>query len=115
MLFRSEVDLAFDARPDLLQQNGYVHAGVVAAVADSATGYAAFTLAPAGADVLSVEYKINLLAPARAPAFVARGRVVRAGRTLTVCRADVFGLEAGGPAEALVATLQSTIIVLPAR
>jgi len=110
-----EVDLAFDARPDLLQQNGFVHAGVVAAVADSANGYAALTLAPAGTDVLAVEFKINLLAPAQAASFVARGRVLRAGRTLTVCRADVFGLEAGATAEALVATMQSTIIVLPAR
>lgn len=110
-----EVDLAFDARPDLVQQNGFVHAGVVAAVADSANGYAAFTLAPAGTDVLAVEFKINLLAPARAASFVARGRVLRAGRTLTVCRADVFGLASGGPAEGLVATMQSTIIVLPAR
>jgi len=108
-----EVDLAFDARPDLLQQNGYLHAGVVAAVADSANGYAAFTLAPPGTDVLAVEFKINLLAPARAASFVARGRVLRAGRTLTVCRADVWGLD--GPAEALVATMQSTILVRPLR
>ena len=113
-----EVDLAFAARPDLVQQNGFVHAGALAAVADSANGYAAFTLAPAGTDVLAVEFKINLLTPARAPRFVARGRVLRAGRTLTVCRADVFGLgeaAGGAPAETLVATMQSTIIVLPAR
>ena len=108
-----EVDLAFDARPDLLQQNGYLHAGVVAAVADSANGYAAFTLAPAGTDVLAVEFKINLLAPARAASFVARGRVLRAGRTLTVCRADVWGSD--GTEETLVATMQSTIIVRPLR
>jgi uncharacterized protein (TIGR00369 family) len=114
-----EVDLAFDARPDLLQQNGYLHAGAVAAVADSANGYAAFTLAPAGTDVLAVEFKINLLAPARAPSFVARGRVLRAGRTLTVCRADVWGLDGmaggSGPVEDLVATMQSTILVRPLR
>jgi uncharacterized protein (TIGR00369 family) len=112
-----EVDLAFDARPDLLQQNGFVHAGVVAAVADSANGYAAFTLAPAGTDVLAVEFKINLLSPARAASFIARGRVLRAGRTLTVCRADVFGREAGAgeAGETLVATMQSTIICRPPR
>lgn len=110
-----EVDLAFDLRADLVQQNGFVHAGAIAAVADSACGYAAFTLAPAGADVLAVEFKINLLAPARAPRFVARGRVVRAGRTLTVCRADVFGLPDTGGDETLVATMQSTIIVLASR
>ena len=109
-----EVDLAFALRPELTQQNGFLHAGAVAAVADSACGYAAFTLAPAGTDVLAVEFKINLLAPARAPSFVARGRVVRAGRTLTVCRADVVGLGDDGT-ETLVATMQSTIIVLPNR
>lgn len=109
-----EVDLEFAARPEFTQQNGFVHAGVLAAVADSANGYAAFTLAPAGTDVLAVEFKINLLTPARAPSFVARGRVLRAGRTLTVCRADVFGIEADG-GETLVSTMQSTIIIRPAR
>jgi uncharacterized protein (TIGR00369 family) len=109
-----EVDLAFAARPDLVQQNGFVHAGVLAAIADSACGYAAFSLAPAGCDVLAVEFKINLLAPARAPRFVARGRVLRAGRTLTACRADVFGIDDGG-AETLVAAMQSTIIVRSVR
>jgi len=107
-----EVDLAFAARPDLVQQNGFLHAGVLAAIADSACGYAAFTLGPAGCDVLAVEFKINLLAPARAPRFVARGRVLRAGRTLTACRADVFGIADDG-AETLVAAMQSTIIVRP--
>jgi acyl-coenzyme A thioesterase PaaI-like protein len=66
------------------------------------------------ANVLAVEFKINLLTPARAPSFVARGRVLRAGRTLTVCRADVFGIEADG-GETLVATMQSTIIIRPGR
>lgn len=108
-----EVDLGFAARPDLTQQNGFVHAGALAAVADSANGYAAFTLAAPGTDVLAVEFKINLLAPARAPRFVARGRVIRAGRMLTVCRADVFGVPADGGVEALVATMLSTIIVRP--
>lgn len=110
-----EVDLAFEAQPDLLQQNGFVHAGVLAAVADSANGYAALTLAPPGTDVLAVEFKINLLAPARAASFVAQGRVLRAGRTLTVCRADVFDREGGAGGGVLVATMQSTIIVRPLR
>lgn len=105
-----EVDLGFASRPDLVQQNGFLHAGVLAAVADSANGYAAFTLAPAGTDVLAVEFKINLLSPARAPRFEARGRVLRAGRTLTVCQADVFGLTENGDEER-VATMLSTIIV----
>jgi uncharacterized protein (TIGR00369 family) len=109
-----EVDLEFAASPELIQQNGLVHAGVLAAVADSANGYAACTLAPAGTDVLAVEFKTTLLTPARAPSFVARGRVLRAGRTHTVCRADEFGIEADG-GETLVATMQSTIIIRPGR
>jgi uncharacterized protein (TIGR00369 family) len=102
--------LPFDER--FCQQNGYMHAGAIASVADSANGYAAYTLAPAGTDVLAVEFKINLLAPARAEGFLARGRVLRAGRTLTVCQADVVTTGSGG--EALVATMLSTIMVRPA-
>jgi uncharacterized protein (TIGR00369 family) len=104
-----EVDLAlpFDAR--FTQQNGFMHAGAVASVADSANGYAAFTLAPAGADVLAVEFKISLLAPAVGEGFLAAGRVLRAGRTLTVCQADVFTTGAGE--RVLVATMLSTIMV----
>jgi uncharacterized protein (TIGR00369 family) len=73
------VDLRLPFAPGLCQQNGYVHAGVIASVADSANGYAAFTLAPPGTDVLAVEFKINLLAPAQGSYFVAHGRVVRPG------------------------------------
>src|SRR5262245_47388830 len=88
-----DIALGFDER--LTQQHGFLHAGVVAAVADSACGYAALTLMDADAAVLSVEVKLNLLEPAAGERFVARGRVVRSGRTLTVCRADVaaFGDE----------------------
>jgi uncharacterized protein (TIGR00369 family) len=112
-----EVDLAAPFAPQFSQQNGFWHAGAVASLADSANGYAAFTLAPAGTDVLAVEFKINLLAPAVGDRFVARGRVVRPGRTLTVCHADVFAeTDAGGggasePARNLVATMSSTLIV----
>ena len=91
------------------QQNGFMHAGAIASLADSACGYAAFTLAPAGSDVLAVEFKINLLAPARAPEFEARARVIRSGRTLSTCLAEVWGLD--GSQELLVATMMSTIIV----
>lgn len=91
------------------QQNGFMHAGAIASLADSACGYAAFTLAPAGSDVLAVEFKINLLAPARAPEFEARARVIRSGRTLSTCIAEVWGLDNGD--ELLVATMMSTIIV----
>jgi uncharacterized protein (TIGR00369 family) len=104
-----EVDLRLPNSPALCQQNGYVHAGAIASVADSANGYAAYTLAPAGTDVLAVEFKINLLAPARGSHFVACGRVVRPGRTLTVCLAEVFAHDGVQPA--LIATMLSTIII----
>lgn len=108
-----EVHLTMPYSPAWCQQNGYLHAGALASLADSANGYAAYTLAPVDTDVLAVEFKINLLAPARAPDFLARGRVLRAGRTLTVCSADVFAIE--GTARSLIATTLSTIIVRPQR
>jgi uncharacterized protein (TIGR00369 family) len=103
------VDLTapYDAR--FAQQNDFWHAGAVASLADSANGYAAFSLAPPGTDVLAVEFKINLLAPAQGEHFRAEGRVVRPGRTLTVCLAEVFGVT--GKESTLVATMLSTIIV----
>lgn len=104
-----EVDLRLPFSPQFTQQNGYLHAGAIASVADSANGYAALTLAPPDSDVLAVEFKINLLAPARGTAFVAKGRVLRSGRTLTVCVADVTTADEAEPA--LVATMLSTIIV----
>jgi len=100
-----EVDVSVPFAPAHCQQNGFLHAGVLASVADSACGYAALTLAAPGQDVLAVEFKINLLRPARAARFVARARVLRAGRTLTVSRADVLGEEGE-----LVATMLSTVI-----
>ncbi len=103
-----EVHLAFPFDTRFCQQNGFMHAGAIASVADSANGYAAFTLAPPDTDVLAVEFKINLLAPARGEGFVACGRVVRPGRTLTVCQADVFTT---GSQRTLIATMLSTIIV----
>ena len=105
------VDLTAPYDPRFSQQNGFWHAGAVASLADSANGYAAFSLAPAGTDVLAVEFKINLLAPAEGEAFRAEGRVLRPGRTLTVCRADVFGIS--GDDSRLVATMLSTIIIRP--
>ena len=103
-----EVEIAIDSRADLLQQNGLVHAGVLTSIADSACGGAALTLMPPGSDVLSIEFKVNLLAPAAAPSFVARARVLRAGKTITVCRADVFGID--GDDESLVATMLGTMM-----
>jgi uncharacterized protein (TIGR00369 family) len=106
-----EVHLALPFATQFCQQNGFMHAGAIAAVADSANGYAAYTLAPPDTDVLAVEFKINLLAPARGEEFLACGRVLRAGRTLTVCQAEVFTTGATG--RTLIATMLSTIIVRP--
>jgi uncharacterized protein (TIGR00369 family) len=106
-----EVHLALPFAPQLCQQNGFVHAGAIASVADSASGYAAYTLAPPDTDVLAVEFKLNLLAPARGEGFIACARVLRAGRTLTVCQTDVFATGAGE--RTLIATMLSTVIVRP--
>jgi uncharacterized protein (TIGR00369 family) len=102
------VDIALPYRDDLTQQNGYLHAGILTTVADSACGYAAYTLMPAGADVLSVEFKVNLLRPAAGEMFVAEARVVKAGATLTVTRCDVYGRAA--EEAKLVATMLATMI-----
>lgn len=107
-----EVHLSAPYSAQFTQQNGFWHAGAIASLADSANGYAALTLASSGTDVLAVEFKINLLAPAKAASFVAKGQVLRPGKTLTVCRADVWGVDPGSPI--LVATMLSTIIIRPA-
>ena len=99
-----EVEIELPFRPDLLQQTGTLHAGVLAALGDTACGYAALTLMPEGAEVWSVEFKINLLAPAAGRRIVALGRVVRSGRTLSVCAADV------STDERVVATMTGTVI-----
>ena len=119
-LMPGEVDLAAPYSPGFAQQNGFWHAGAVASLADSANGYAAFSLAPPGSDVLAVEFKINLLAPAQGAGFVACGRVIRPGRTLTVCQADVFAdgddeIARGDAGRILVATMSSTLIIRAAR
>ena len=101
-----EIELPF--RDDLTQQHGFFHAGIVATIADSAGGYAAFTLMPAGSSVLSVEYKINLVAPADGERLVAGGQVVGPGRTLTVCDLEVHVL--GGGARTLCARGMQTLI-----
>jgi uncharacterized protein (TIGR00369 family) len=84
------VEIEIPARDDLTQQDGLIHAGIVTTILDSACGYAAFTLMPADASVLSVEFKVNLLAPATGAMVTARAEVKRYGRTLTVCTADAF-------------------------
>lgn len=106
---RVEIELPF--REELTQQHGFLHAGVVSAVLDSACGYAAFSLMPVGSEVLSVEFKVNLLAPAKGERLVARAAVKRAGRTITVCTADAFAVRGG--TEHLVSTMQATMIRRP--
>jgi len=100
-------------REDLTQQHGFLHAGTIAAVADSACGYAALTLMPSDAAVLSIEFKVNMLAPAQGESIVARAEVIRAGRTIAVCRADVHAATAG--VEKLVAAMQGTMMVVTGR
>ena len=102
------VDIELPFREDLTQQNGYIHAGIITTVADSACGYAAYTLMPAGSEVLSVEFKVNLLRPAGGEIFVAEARVLKAGKTLTVTRCDVYGRT--GEEAKLVATMLATMI-----
>jgi uncharacterized protein (TIGR00369 family) len=92
------------------QQHGFVHGGVVGMIADSAAGYAAMSVVPASASVLTVEYKMNLVAPADGEQLIARGKVVRPGRTLIVTQAEVFALKDGQ--ETLCALMQQTIMVM---
>lgn len=100
-------------RQDLTQQHGYIHAGIVSAIADSAGGYADFTLFPADSSVLTVEYKINLLAPAAGERLVAVGEVVKHGRTLAISRGEVHA--ENGERRTLCAIMQQTLIVLAGR
>ena len=95
------------------QQHGFVHGGVVGMIADSAAGYAAMTVVPDDASVLTVEYKMNLMAPADGDVIIARGRVVRPGRTLIVTQAEVFAVKQGQPKAC--ALMQQTIMVMPGK
>jgi uncharacterized protein (TIGR00369 family) len=104
------VEIAIRPHAGISQQHGFVHAGALSAIADSAAGYAALTLMPAGTGVLSAEFKINLLAPAVGERIVARGRVVKAGRTLTVAQSEVFAESRGQ--EKLVAVLTATLMTV---
>ena len=90
-----ECEIRLPYRPELSQQHGYFHGGIIGTIADSAGGYAAFTLMPADSSVLTVEYKMNLLAPGDGDALIARGRVLKSGRSLVVVRVDVTALKSG--------------------
>jgi uncharacterized protein (TIGR00369 family) len=108
-----EIAIELPVRDALTQQHGSVHAGAITSVLDSAAGYAAFSLMPAGAAVVSVEFKVNLLEPARGERIVARGRVIRPGRTLFVCVSEAWAYT--GERETLVAALQGTMMCLVGR
>lgn len=107
------VEIVMPTSLSVSQQHGFVHAGAVASIADSAAGYAALTLMPPDAGVLTVEFKINLLAPAVGNRIVARGRVVKAGRTITLAQTDVFAENRGQ--EKLVAVLTATLMTMQGR
>jgi uncharacterized protein (TIGR00369 family) len=104
------VEISLTYRSDLTQQHGYVHAGIITTIADSACGYAAYTLMPPNSDVLAVEFKVNLMRPAKGDTFVARAEVIKSGRTLTVVRADVHAIT--GDQRELVAIMQGTMMRL---
>ncbi len=106
-----EAEISLPYRGDLTQQHGFVHAGIIATIADTACGYAAFSLMPADAAVLTVEYKINLMSPAVGEHFLARGRVIRPGKTLSVCTAEVTAYHRGQAKT--VATMLATMMALP--
>ncbi|HVX38681.1 MAG TPA: PaaI family thioesterase [Gemmatimonadaceae bacterium] len=108
-----EVDIALPVREALTQQHGFLHAGALASAADSACGYAALTLMPPGAAVLSIEFKINMLAPAAGDRVLARGRVIRAGKTITVCWGEVAAFD--GDNERTVATMVATMMTVRDR
>jgi uncharacterized protein (TIGR00369 family) len=105
------VEITLPYRADLAQHHGFLHAGVVTTIADSACGYAAYSLMPPKSEILSVEFKVNLLRPAKGEVFLALAEVIKSGKTLTVARADVFGLDQGGHRE-LIATMLGTMMCL---
>ncbi len=107
------VEIVMIPSPAISQQHGFVHAGAVSAIADSAAGYSALSLMPEGAGVLTTEFKINLVAPAVGERIVARGRVVKPGRTLTLTQSDVFAISNGQ--ERLIALLTATMMTLRDR
>lgn len=107
------VDIELEWAPALTQQHGFLHAGMVATALDSACGYAGFTLMGPDAAVLTIEFKINLLAPAKGQRFRMEGRVLKPGRTITVCEGRAFAIE--NSQEKLVATMGCTLIAVTGR
>ena len=108
-----EVEIEMPYRADFTQQNGFVHGGIVTAIVDSACGYAALSLSAPGTSVLTVEYKVNFVAPAKGERLLARGEVVRPGSTVTVCKGDVVAYDGGD--EKLVDSMLTTMMLMPNR
>ena len=105
-----QCEITLPHKPELTQQHGYIHGGIIGTIGDSAAGYAGYTLMPHDASVLTVEYKMNIMAPGDGERLIARGEVIRAGRSLVVARADVFAVKAGR--ETLCATLLQTLMTM---
>lgn len=103
-------EITMPYKDSLTQQHKFIHAGAIGAIADSAAGYSAFTLSAPGSSVLTSEYKINLLSPAKGEAFVARARIIKSGKTLKIAFCEVFAIE--GKSEKLCAALMATIMIL---
>ncbi len=108
-----ECEIQLPYKPELSQQHGYFHGGIIGTIADSAGGYAGFTLMPENSSVLTVEYKMNLLAPGDGDLLIARGHVLKSGRTLVVAQVDVFVVKGGR--ETLCATLLQTLMTMHGR
>jgi uncharacterized protein (TIGR00369 family) len=103
-----QVEIELDFREDLTQQHGYLHAGIITTIVDSACGYAAYSLMPPDSEVLTVEYKVNFMSPAQGAKFVATGRVIKPGRTLTVCAGEVVAID--GADRKSIAIIQTTMM-----
>ena len=103
-------EITLPHKPELTQQHGYIHGGIVGTIGDSAAGYAAYTLMPHDASVLTVEYKMNIMAPGDGECLIARGEVIRAGRTLVIARADVYAVKGGK--ETHCASLLQTLMTM---
>lgn len=102
------IEMPFDAA--WTQQHGYIHAGIITSIVDSACGFAAYTLMQASSGVLTVEYKVNLLSPAKGERFIGIGRVIKPGRTLTICNGEVLAVEKGE--QKLIAAMQATMMAV---
>jgi uncharacterized protein (TIGR00369 family) len=105
-----EVHIEFSFHESLTQQHGYIHAGVITAVVDSACGYAAYTLMPAGSEVLTIEYKVNFMSPAKGQRFLGIGKVLKPGRNITVCTGESLAIDEG--TEKVVASMLATMITV---